>query len=84
MVFQRKLSFDERFELTLTKPWDNDYTDIRGDDDVFSTWSPYNHYGYYEIHYDQEIISRPANSSARKSFFQQPESHFSNSHLLMP
>ncbi|KAL9422371.1 hypothetical protein AB3S75_034608 [Citrus x aurantiifolia] len=72
MVLQRKLTFEEKFKLTLTQPWDNDCTNIRSDDDLFSVWSLYNHYGYYEIHLDLEIISKPANSSARKSLFQQP------------
>ncbi|KAK9211620.1 hypothetical protein WN943_000997 [Citrus x changshan-huyou] len=44
----------------------------RNDDDLFSVWSLYNHYGYYEIHLDLEIISKPATSSARNSLFQQP------------
>ena len=36
MVLQRKLSFEEKFKLTLTQPWDNDCTNIRSDDDLFS------------------------------------------------
>ncbi|KAH9783369.1 SWIM-type domain-containing protein [Citrus sinensis] len=72
MVLQRKLSFEEKFKLTLTQPWDNDCTNICSDDDLFSVWSLYNHYGYYEIHLDLEIISKPATSSTRKSLFQQP------------
>ncbi|KAL9463184.1 hypothetical protein AB3S75_001063 [Citrus x aurantiifolia] len=72
MVLQRKLSFEEKFKLTLTQAWDNDCTNIRSDDDLFSVWSLYNHYSYYEIHLDLEIISKPTTSSARKSLFQQP------------
>ncbi|KAK9179881.1 hypothetical protein WN943_029087 [Citrus x changshan-huyou] len=75
MVLQRKLNFDERFKLTLTQPWDNDCSDIHGDDDLFSIWSLHNHYGLHQIHLQLEIMSIPVNSSTRKSLFQEPLSN---------
>lgn len=72
IVFEKNLSFDKSFKLTLTHPWDNDYPNIGSDNNLFLAWSFYNHYGFYEIYPDMRIISKPANSSARKSIFQQP------------
>ncbi|KAK9209265.1 hypothetical protein WN944_001629 [Citrus x changshan-huyou] len=66
LVNKRKMTWDERFKLTVTQPWDNHLVKIIDDDELFNLWSRYNHEGLYHIDFELEIISSPVGSSRTK------------------
>lgn len=83
LVYKRKMTWDERFKLTVTQPWDNLLVKIIDDDELFNLWSRYSHEGLYHIDFDLEIISSPV-GSVKKSLFSQTSENTTTINLNIP
>lgn len=83
LVYKRKMTWDERFKLTVTQPWDNHLVKIIDDDELFNLWSRYSHEGLYHIDFDLEIISSPV-GSVKQSLFSQTSENTTTINLNIP